>query len=129
LDIRHGSEKILVIDDEPMVCTLVQDILKRHGYTGLIAQEGEEAVDIYRQQSAEIAAVILDMVMPGDTGREVFNKLRMINPGVKVIVASGYNKDRDADDLMEQGAAAFIQKPYRINELMKIIGDVVGGNG
>ncbi|HEX9021977.1 MAG TPA: response regulator, partial [Nitrospirota bacterium] len=66
-----------------------------------------------------------DMVMPGMDGRDVFARLRAINPHVKVIASSGYGQDRDADDLLKQGAAGFVQKPYRIAELVKVVGDVM----
>jgi len=73
--------------------------------------------------------MILDMVMPGMQGREVFARLREISPEVKVIVSSGYSHDRDADDLLKQGAVRFAQKPYRIAELVTIVGEVLAGAG
>ena len=123
--LRRGSETILVVDDEPMVKQLARDVLNRYGYTVLTAGGGEEAIDVFRQRAAEIDAVILDMVMPIMEGREVFRRLREIKPGVKVIVSSGYSHDRDADDLLAQGARSFVQKPFRIAELVKVVGEVI----
>jgi two-component system cell cycle sensor histidine kinase/response regulator CckA len=125
--LRRGSETILVVDDEPMVKQLAKDVLKRYGYTVLTAGGGEEAIDVFRQRSAEIDAVILDMVMPTMEGREVFRKLLELRPGVKVIISSGYSHDRDADDLIELGARSFVQKPFRIAELVKVVGEVIDG--
>jgi PAS domain S-box-containing protein len=125
--LRRGAETILVVDDEPMVRQLARDVLNRYGYTVLTAGGGEEAIDAFRQRSAEIDAVILDMVMPAMEGREVFRSLQEIKPGVKVIVSSGYGHDRDADDLIEQGARSFVQKPFRIAELVKVVGEVMDG--
>ncbi len=125
--LRRGSETILVVDDEPMVKQLARDVLKRYGYTVLTAGGGEEAIDVFRQRSTEIDAVILDMVMPTMEGREVFRRLQEIKPGVKVIVSSGYSHDRDADGLLEQGARSFVQKPFRIAELVKVVGEVIEG--
>jgi PAS domain S-box-containing protein len=122
---RRGSGTILVVDDEQLIAELVKDILRRFGYTVLVARGGEEAVELYRQGSGEIAAVILDMVMPSMDGREVFRRLRSINPGAKVIVSSGYSHDRDADDLIQQGAVGFVQKPYRIADLLRVVGEAV----
>jgi two-component system cell cycle sensor histidine kinase/response regulator CckA len=122
--IRRGSETILVVDDEPMVKQLARDVLKRYGYTVLTAGGGEEAIEVFRRRSIEIDAVILDMVMPVMEGREVFRKLQELRPGVKVIISSGYSHDRDADDLIEQGARGFVQKPFRIAELVKVVGEV-----
>jgi DNA-binding response OmpR family regulator len=125
--LRRGSETILVVDDEPMVKQLARDVLKRYGYTVLTAGGGEEAIDVFRQRSTEIDAVILDMVMPTMEGKEVFRRLQEIKPGVKVIVSSGYSHDRDADGLLEQGARSFVQKPFRIAELVKVVGEVIEG--
>jgi two-component system cell cycle sensor histidine kinase/response regulator CckA len=125
--LRRGSETILVVDDEPMVKQLASDVLKRYGYTVLTAGGGEEAIDVFRQRSAEIDAVILDMVMPVMEGREVFRRLQEIKPGVKVIISSGYSHDRDADDLIDHGARSFVQKPFRIAELVQVVGKVIEG--
>jgi PAS domain S-box-containing protein len=127
-DLRQGSELVLVVDDEPMIKTLAQDILQRYGYTVLTAEGGEEAIAIYSRQWKEISLVLLDMVMPKIDGREVFRRVREINPRVKVIVSSGYSHDRDADDLLEQGAAGFVQKPYRMADLLKMVEKVLDKN-
>jgi len=127
VDLRRGTETILVVDDEPLITDLAREILRRYGYNVLTAGGGEEAIDLYRQRSGEIAAVILDMVMPGMDGREVFTHLREINPAAKIIASSGYSHDRDADDLIVQGATGFVQKPYRIAELVKVVGEVMEG--
>jgi PAS domain S-box-containing protein len=127
-DLRQGSELVLVVDDEPMIKTLAQDILQRYGYTVLTAEGGEEAIAIYSRQWKEISLVLLDMVMPKIDGREVFRRVREINPRVKVIVSSGYSHDRDADDLLEQGAAGFVQKPYRMADLLKMVEKVLDRN-
>ncbi|HUI67019.1 MAG TPA: PAS domain-containing protein [Nitrospirota bacterium] len=125
--LRRGSETILVVDDEPMVKQLAKDVLTRYGYTVLTAGGGEEAIDVFRQRSAEIDAVILDMVMPAMEGREVFRRLQELKPGVKVIVSSGYSQDQDADELILQGARSFVQKPFRIAELVQVVGAVLEG--
>jgi PAS domain S-box-containing protein len=125
LGLRRGAETILVVDDEPTVRQLARDVLNRYGYRVLTAGGGEEAIDAFRQRSAEIDAVILDMVMPAMEGREVFRSLKEIKPGVKVIVSSGYGHNRDADDLIEQGARSFVQKPFRIAELVNVVGEVI----
>jgi len=127
--LHRGTETVLIVDDEPMITDLARDMLLRYGYHVLIAGSGEEALQLYQRRSGDIAPVILDMVMPGMQGREVFARLREINPEVKVIVSSAYSHDRDADDLLKQGAAGFAQKPYRIAELVGIVGEVLAGAG
>jgi DNA-binding NtrC family response regulator len=123
---RQGLGTILVIDDEVMVMELSRDILQRFGYAVLAAGNGEQAMELYCQRSKEIDAVILDMVMLGMDGKEVFRRLRDVNPNAKVIISSGYGHDRGADDLLKLGAVGFVQKPYRIAELMRVVGDAVG---
>ncbi len=126
MELHRGSGTILVVDDEPLVMELAKDILQRFGYTVLMAGSGKEAVALFEKRSHEIAAVLLDMVMPGMDGREVFHRMRSINPQLAVVVSSGYSHDRDADDLLEQGAAGFVQKPYRIAELMRVVNEAIG---
>jgi len=123
--LRRGTETILVVDDEEMIKDLARDILARYGYTVLTAGGGEEAVEVYRQNKQEIAVVVLDIVMPEVGGREVFRRIREIDPAAQVIVSSGYNQERDAADLLMEGAIAFVQKPYRLASLVGTIGEVI----
>ncbi len=127
MELPRGTGTILVVDDEPLVMQLARDILKRFGYSVLTAGCGEEAVALYRQQPGEIKAVVLDIVMPGMDGREVFRQLRNVNPHVTVIISSGHSHDSDADDLLMQGVAGFVQKPYRIADLLHVVKDAVEG--
>jgi two-component system cell cycle sensor histidine kinase/response regulator CckA len=123
--VRRGTETILVVDDEEMIKDLARDILARYGYAVLTAGGGEEAVEIYRQYKKEIAVVVLDIVMPDVGGREVFRRIREIDPAAQVIISSGYNQERDATDLLKEGAVTFVQKPYRIASLVGTVGDVI----
>jgi DNA-binding NtrC family response regulator len=125
MELRRGAETVLVVDDEAMVKDLARDILKRYGYTVLTASGGEEALSVYQQRGNEIAVVVLDVVMPGMDGREVFARIRDINASAKVIVSSGYSNDQEAEEMIKRGAAAFVQKPYRMAELVKAVGEVI----
>lgn len=111
----------MVVDDEQPVAELTRDILQRFGYAVLISNSGEDALAMYAQRSADIAIILLDMVMPGMGGRETFRGLREINSKAKVLLASGYSQDDDAEELLGEGASGFLQKPYRINDLIKAI--------
>jgi len=108
-----------------MIKDLARDILARYGYTVLTAGGGEEAVDVYRRHKQEIAVVVLDIVMPAVGGGEVFRRIREIDPAAQVIVSSGYNQERDATDLLKEGALKFVQKPYRIASLVGAVGEVL----
>ncbi|HAS53573.1 MAG TPA: hybrid sensor histidine kinase/response regulator, partial [Nitrospiraceae bacterium] len=120
-----GSGTVLVVDDEPLIRSLARDILKRYGYEVIIAEGGAQAVEMYRQFGEQISVVLLDMVMPEMDGREVFRSIRELDPAAKIIVSSGYSHDRDADYLLEQGAAGFVQKPYRMVELANALSEVL----
>jgi len=123
--LRKGTETILVVDDEEMIKDLARDILARYGYRVLTAGGGEEAVEVYRQHKKEIAVVVLDIMLPDVGGREVFRRIREIDPEAQVIIASGYNQERDAADLLKEGALKFVQKPYRIDSLVGAVGEVI----
>ncbi|MDA8099165.1 MAG: response regulator [Nitrospiraceae bacterium] len=128
MELKKGTGTILVVDDEAMVKDLARDILKRYGYTVITAGGGAEAVSVYRERGPEIAAVLLDILMPDVDGKEAFRVIREINPEAKIVVSSGYNQERDARALLELGAKGFVQKPYRIAELVKVVGDVLEQN-
>jgi DNA-binding NtrC family response regulator len=125
MELRKKMETILVVDDEEMIKDLARDILARYGYKVLTAGDGEEAVEVYRQHKKEIAVVVLDIMLPDVGGREVFRRIREIDPEAQVIIASGYNQERDATDLLKEGALKFVQKPYRIDSLVGAVGEVI----
>lgn len=90
MDLRRETETILVVDDEEMIKDLARDILARYGYRVLSAAGGEEAVEVYRRHKKEIAVVVLGIVMPDVAGREVFRRIREIDPAARVITSSNY---------------------------------------
>ena len=88
-ELKKGGETILLIDDEEVVLIVTRRILRMLGYTVVTASSGSEAIEIYRSRQDEISLVILDMIMPGMSGREVFERLKRINACVRVILSSG----------------------------------------
>ena len=109
-DAFHGEETILVVDDEDMIWDILIENLQNLGYTVILAENGEDAVEIYKENPGLIDIVILDMVMPKMNGREAFAELRKIDENVKVILSSGFMNEGDAGDLMEGGALTFHEK-------------------
>ncbi|MFH1985586.1 MAG: response regulator [Pseudomonadota bacterium] len=120
-----GSETILVVDDEPMVNDVTTRMLVAAGYRTLSAQNGHEALDIYREKAGDINLVIMDMVMPGLSGEALFEKLLKIDPQVNVLVSSGYSMDSKSEKLLHNGARGFIQKPFSMSTLGKRIRDII----
>lgn len=114
---RRGEETVLLVDDEEIIRDLGADVLQDRGYRVLRAGDGREAVKIYKQRSREIDLVILDVVMPGIGGKETFQQLKALNPQVKVLLSSGYSAKGEVGEILNQGAAGFVQKPYREEEL------------
>ena len=117
--VPHGSDTILVVDDESSLREMAGMILKNSGYTVLHAQDGREAVEIFRQQSHDIAAVLLDMTMPVMGGHEAFELIREIQPGVPIVMSSGYSELGMRDELGCDVQAGFIQKPYTAAKLVE----------
>lgn len=116
-----GSGTILVIDDEPIVRSTAQSILNLCGYSVLLASSGDEGLELFSRFHREIRLIVLDMVMPGKSGKDTFIALKQFDPDLKVIVSSGFRKDARVDDLMNTGAKAFLEKPYSVEDLAKIV--------
>jgi CheY-like chemotaxis protein len=115
------SIRILVVDDEYFMRDLSSTIFTSMGHTVTACKDGFEALDAYRDDWRSYDLVVLDMVMPGMNGKELFRKLKEINPGVIAVLASGYSTDADARDLLEGGVRAFIPKPFGKPELAALI--------
>ncbi len=95
------------------------------GYQLLIARSGEEAVEIYQANSERIDLVIMDMIMPGIGGGAAFDLIKSINPQVKIILSSGFNLNGAAEEIMNRGARAFLQKPFRFDDLSRVVREVL----
>ncbi len=114
------GEVVLLADDNEMLRALGATILRRHGYRPLLAQDGQEAVEVFEREGGKIDLVVLDLTMPRLSGREALHRLRKINPKVRVLFASGYDMEQvgDADQIHIQG---FIAKPYRERDLIDAV--------
>jgi DNA-binding response OmpR family regulator len=111
------AARLLLIDDEEMILEYTAEVLRDLGYAVTACQDPEKAVALYRADWSGIDLVILDMVMPRMSGREVFHAIKAINPAVRVLLASGYSVDGEARHILDEGVRGFIQKPFRIDEL------------
>ncbi|RII28115.1 MAG: hypothetical protein CXR30_14775 [Geobacter sp.] len=117
----HGSGTILLVDDEETIRALGSEMLKTLGFQVVTADDGRQAIDIYRQRQEEIAAVILDLTMPHMDGEEAFRELRRIRADVRVVMSSGYNEMEVSQRFLGKRLAGFIQKPYKLAELSTIL--------
>jgi two-component system cell cycle sensor histidine kinase/response regulator CckA len=116
---------ILVVDDEAIVLSFARRGLERIGYKVLLASDGRQAVEIFKERSKEIALVLLDLAMPGIGGEEVFVELRRIDPQVQVLLCSGFSEKEATRRFGEHGLAGFIQKPFKLKALQACIEGVL----
>jgi two-component system cell cycle sensor histidine kinase/response regulator CckA len=115
------THKLLLVDDEPMIRQMLQELLKGLGYDVTLAASGEEAVAVYQQFPEAVSAVILDMSLPGMGGLDAFRRLKELNGQVKVIIATGDPHQQAVRDAMAQGARGIVSKPFRLDHLAEVI--------
>ena len=120
-----GNENILLVDDEEMNLYIGREMISMMGYNAVTAQNGYEAITLYKQDPGSFDLVVLDMIMPEMSGRETFLSLKKINPEVKVLLSSGYSIDGQAKEILNQGCKAFIQKPFTIRELSRKLREIL----
>lgn len=120
-----GDETVLLVDDEDSVRELGNDILTRFGYKVLTAEDAETALKIYQEKKNAIRLVILDLVMPGMGGAQCLVRLLELDSQARVIIASGHSTLETPETLMEMGARAYLTKPYKVEELLRLTRDVL----
>ncbi len=109
---------VLLIDDEAVVREMVGEVLEQEGFAVLSAADGAAGVALYRENRERVDVVLLDLSMPGLDGEETYARLRELDPGVRVILSSGFDRHAAAARFAAHGPAAFIQKPYRPEQLV-----------
>jgi len=124
-ELLKGTGIVLLVDDEDIIIDVGQEILKALGYKVLVARGGKEAIDVYKANQDRIDMVILDMIMPGMGGGETYDRMKEINPDIKVLLSSGYSIDGQATGILERGCDGFIQKPFTMRELSGKIRKVI----
>lgn len=146
--VLNGTETVLLVDDEEMIIEVAKAMLEKLGYRVMTAMSGIEAVEVFRRTKrqnngdedpdafsdiipplASPDLVILDMIMPGMGGGETFDRLKALNPNIKVLLSSGYSVDGQATKILERGCNGFIQKPFNINELSEKMREILKENG
>ncbi|MCP4113142.1 MAG: response regulator [Desulfobacteraceae bacterium] len=124
-DVLKGDETLLLVDDEERIVSVGVQILEKLGYTALIARSGKEALEIYSKEQDRIDLIVLDMVMPEMGGGECYDRLKQINPDVKIVLSSGYSVKSQAKEIMDKGCDGFIQKPFSIIALSHKLRDIL----
>ncbi len=121
-----GKGKLLIVDDDETARTVSKRILESGGFTTLLACDGREGIKIFEKHQCEIIGVLLDMTMPHMDGLATFLRLKQLEPGVQVILTSGYSKQDATSRFSGKGLAGFIQKPYRPVELLHLMDQILG---
>jgi CheY-like chemotaxis protein len=119
--ILKGKETILLVDDEDIVLDVGKEMLDALGYSVLFAKSGKDAIELYKANKDKIHLVLLDMIMPGIGGGEAYDKMKEINPDIKVLLSSGYSIDGQATEILKRGCDGFIQKPFNLKQLSQRI--------
>ena len=133
----RGTETILIVDDHETIWDFLIEALQQLGYSVLLAENGLDAVEIYRENPQSIDLVLLDMIMPKCGGHQAFYQIREIDPEAKILLSSGYVSENEVHDLLQQGACGFLSKPHRLavvaqairNALDQPVGAAAGTDG
>ncbi len=117
----RGSGLVLVVDDEEIVRGTAARMLSSLGYEPALVSGAREALDWLAAHREDPAAVLLDLAMPGMDGRACFRAMKAQRPGLRVVVSSGFSRNGGAQELLDEGAAGFVQKPYHLDELARAL--------
>jgi PAS domain S-box-containing protein len=124
-----GGDLVLVVDDEAVVRHTARAALERHGYSVVLAEDGQRAVDLFGGMAEQVSAVLLDMTMPGLSGEETLRALQHIRPDVRVVLSTGYHEAEALRRFNGKGLAGFIQKPYTAAQLAERVKAAREGQG
>ena len=112
-----GKENVLLVDDEAMIIDVGREMLKALGYEVFTARSGREAIEVYEANKEKIDIVLLDIIMPDIGGGEAYDRMKEINPNIKVLLSSGYSIDGQAKEILARGCLGFMQKPFNLRDL------------
>ena len=118
---RAAGERVLVVDDEDMVRKFVVSVLENAGYRVRVAGSGREALDIWEKEGGRFDALLTDIVMPGLNGLDLADRLRVRDPGLRVVIMSGYPADVDMGEAMAKNDYLFQGKPFAPDAILKTL--------
>jgi CheY-like chemotaxis protein len=127
-----GKGKILLMDDEQVILDVIHEVLQFLGYDATFARDGVAAIEIYSREKTNgrpFDLVILDLTVPdGMGGKEAFEKLRKVDPTVKVVISSGFTDDPMMAEFAKFGLDGILAKPYRINDIKVLLERMIQKN-
>ena len=116
-----GEGLVLVVDDEPIMRKIAVNVLKSCGYDVLVAENGFKALEIFEKQHTDIKLVLLDLIMPKKSGKEIYLEMKQIQPDVNVLLVSGAKKDIRIKELLKMGVKGYLEKPYTFSHLSRLV--------
>jgi two-component system cell cycle sensor histidine kinase/response regulator CckA len=119
--LKGGDETILLVDDEKYIRELGVELLTDVGYKVFTATDGEGALELYRKEQKRIDLVILDLVIPGMSGKKCYEEILKINPQAKILIVSGYSINGPGQEAMEAGAKGFVGKPFDVSHMLTTV--------
>jgi PAS domain S-box-containing protein len=122
---RAGTERLLVVEDEPAARELVAEVLRAEGYEVLLAGDGQEAVELATRAKAPLHLLLTDVVLPKLSGRAAAEQIRIIHPGIKVLYMSGYTDDEVSRHGVLEPGIVLLQKPFTPDEVTRRVGEVL----
>lgn len=121
------GETILIVDDKETIWDFLIEALQKLNYQVLLAGDGVDALEIYKNNPKQLDLVILDMIMPRMGGHETFSQIKSIDPDAKILLYSGHVSEEKVDDLIQRGAKGFLAKPHRLKDLAEEIRRIFDG--
>ena len=128
VDMNEGKKTVLIVDDEEQILDIEDLMLQRIGYNTLKARNSVKACQLYKDEKENIDFVILDMIMPDENGTTTYKRLKRINPDIRVLISTGFGRDRNLEEILTDSHNGFIQKPFNFREFIKEIDAILPKN-
>ena len=122
---ENRAKTVLLVDDDAMALDLGTRMLTRLGCQVFTATCGLDAIEIFKQHRGKIDLAIVDYFIPNMTGAEIFLKLMEIDPGLKLLISSGYYRHSRVDEMINSGCKGFIAKPFKFSELSQTLAHIL----
>jgi DNA-binding NtrC family response regulator len=120
MEVLPREKKILIVDDNPHMCSLLADILEIFNYQGVKAKDGEEALSLLRKEK-DFELVITDLRMPNLGGMDLLKSIKGENPSLPVVIITAFGKSDTKKDVMAAKADGYLAKPFRVNEIEDLL--------
>jgi DNA-binding NtrC family response regulator len=125
IDMDKENRTALIVDDDQIMLDIESFFLRKIGFKTLKATNSAKACSLYEDKKEQIDIVVLDMLMPNEKGTNIYKKLKKMNPDIRVLICSGLEKDRDVDEILNDGQNGFIKKPFKFDEFTSNVNTIL----